>query len=168
MIKFTLRCGADHHFESWFNSSTAFDKLIQAGQVNCPTCGDTSIEKALMAPAVSTTKGKDDHSTFATRNTPATPQEAAAIAVLNAAREIREKLKTDADYVGDKFAQEARSRHETADEPDTPPAPSDEPDATDPSHQRPIWGEATMEEARDLIEDGITILPVPRLPEDEN
>ncbi|MEO1545001.1 MAG: DUF1178 family protein [Pseudomonadota bacterium] len=161
MIKYTLQCSSNHQFESWFNSSAAFDKLAKAGQIDCPHCGDTSIEKALMAPAVSTTKG-EELATFTTDTTPASPAEAAARAMLEAARSIRKKLENEADYVGKDFANKARERHQKSDDEQAS-------ESTDtPASDKPIWGEASVEEARDLIDDGIAVVPVPKLPEDEN
>ncbi|MEO1206317.1 MAG: DUF1178 family protein [Pseudomonadota bacterium] len=160
MIKFTLRCSAEHEFESWFGSSDAYEKLIQAGQITCPQCGSGSVEKALMAPAVSTTKGKDV-ATFTTDSAALSPADAAARMMLEAARSIRKKLETEADYVGKNFAEEARTRHNATDDNAT-----DDNDNATPT--KPIWGEASLEDAKDLLEDGITVLPVPKLPEDEN
>ena len=60
MIVFDLMCANDHEFESWFQNSNAFEKLSKAGHVACPICGDTTVSKSLMAPAVSGTKKKSD------------------------------------------------------------------------------------------------------------
>lgn len=50
MILFTLRCARGHHFEGWFRNGDGFEAQQKAGAISCPACGDTTIEKAVMAP----------------------------------------------------------------------------------------------------------------------
>ncbi len=95
MICFTLRCGKGHHFDSWFTSSAAFDDLGAAGHLLCPTCGDAQIEKALMAPAISTPEPSER------------PQPSAAQAL----DQLRQMVEANSDYVGSNFAAEARAMH---------------------------------------------------------
>ncbi len=128
MIKFSLRCTQGHSFESWFQSGPAFDDLTARGLVTCPTCGSSDVSKALMAPAVTPA-----------RNAP-TPQMQEKLAAL------RTEIEANTDYVGDRFAAEARAMY-LGDIPD-----------------RPIHGEAKLEDAKALIEDGIPVLPLPFLP----
>jgi hypothetical protein len=97
MIRYSLTCDKDHAFDSWFQSSAAFDKLSGAGMVACAICGSTSVSKALMAPAVST-----DPAPLAAR--PASPLEAELAA-------LRAKIEAESDYVGLSFAAEARAIH---------------------------------------------------------
>ena len=125
MIRYALKCREAHSFESWFRSSGAFDTLRSAGQVSCPECGATEVEKAPMAPGVATgTADKAEHPLA----------------------RLRREIETKADYVGSRFAAEARAIHDG----DAP--------------NRPIWGEAALPEARALIADGIPAAPLPFLP----
>jgi hypothetical protein len=97
MIRFTLKCNNDHSFESWFQSSDAFDKLMSAGMVSCEFCGSTEVTKSLMAPSVRTDKAPK-------LSTPANPQE-------EAIAKIRKEVEENSEYVGMSFAQEARDIH---------------------------------------------------------
>ena len=135
MIRYALKCAEGHDFDSWFRDSEAYDTLRKAGQVNCAVCGDTRIEKSIMAPAVSNAR-KSEPSTDAPLSAPAHPAEAAL-------RKMREHLEKNADYVGKEFASEARKIHDG------------EADA------RGIWGEASREDAKALVDDGIPVAPLP-------
>lgn len=141
MIRYTLRCENGHEFEGWFRSSDAYDKAAKRGAVTCTECGSAHVEKALMTPGVSGTK-KDKVALAAPD-----PRSAAMREVI---REFRKKVTENADYVGDKFAEEARKIHYEETEP------------------RGIYGEATPDEARELVEEGIDFAPLPRVPEDGN
>jgi len=141
LIRFSLVCEHDHEFEAWFRSGDDFDTQKKRGFIDCPSCGSSKVEKALMAPAVSTSA----------------KQEKMALAMGEAQRRALEEMKAlaakvreNADYVGDKFAEEARKIH------------FGEADA------RGIYGEATLEEARDLAEDGVEFMPIPVFPDDRN
>ena len=136
MIRYTLRCADGHIFESWFRDSTAFDRLKAAGQVACTICGCTGIEKSLMAPAVSGTKNVPQAGQEAPLSMPATPAEAML-------KGLREHLRKNSDYVGGEFASEARRIHQGD------------------AEERSIWGEATLDDARSLSEDGIKVAPLP-------
>lgn len=135
MIRYALRCGAGHGFESWFQSSAAYDGLLRAGQLACPVCGSVTVEKALMAPSV-----KAEAPGARPLATPADPREQALAA-------LRRHVEENSDYVGMGFASEARAIHAG----DAP--------------ERAIYGEARPEEARALIEDGIPVAPLPFLPQ---
>lgn len=141
MISFGLICDQDHEFDAWFASSDAFDAQKERGLVTCPECGSVRVEKALMAPAVATAR-KTEKVTMAN----ATAQQQAMQVLQNMAREA----KKNGTYVGDKFAAEARKIHDGETKP------------------KGIYGEATKEEVTGLIEDGVSILPMPELPEDKN
>jgi len=158
MIKYALQCQKGHGFEAWFTSSTAYDKQAGRGQIACPRCGSTKVEKALMAPNVSPRtrrKGTD-----AARVKPASkPVPAATPAamppeipreVIDLMRKVRSEVVAKADYVGPRFAEEARKIHHE----ETP--------------ARGIYGEATAEDAKALVEEGIEFYPLPTLPEDNN
>ena len=135
MIRFSLKCRQDHSFESWFQSSEAYEKLVAAGMLSCIACGDNHIVKSLMSPKLSTKKTKLKISL----TTPLSKRE-----------KVLAKLKTEveknSDYVGVDFASEVRAMH----------------DGERPT--RSIYGEAKPEEAKALIEDGIRVAPLPFIP----
>lgn len=164
MIKYALRCANAHEFEVWFNSMAAYDEQKSAKLLRCPVCDDAEVEKALMAPSVVTTKGKEQSRPEATDDAPAAtptpapdrrahvpvasgPPPAKVIEVL---REMREFVEANTDNVGKDFAEEARKIHYQEAEP------------------RGIRGEATASEVEDLQEEGIAVAAIPRLPEDHN
>ena len=163
MIRYALLCPDDHAFEAWFRDSEAFDQQSGAGQVSCPTCGAGEIRKAVMAPAVRRSAGQrvavpapgDAASPApapAAAASPARPPiiDEAFAAMRTVLREVHAKLKRDAVDVGPAFPEEARAIHDG----DAPP--------------RPIYGTATDDEVRSLVEDGVSILPIPALPDDRN
>ncbi|MBC7770201.1 MAG: DUF1178 family protein [Phycisphaerales bacterium] len=129
MIRYGLRCEKGDEFEAWFGSIADYDKQAEAGLVECPHCGSTQIQKAPMAPAVVTGRSKDTRS-----------ERAVAMAM---AAKVREHIRDNFDYVGDKFADEARKMH------------------AGESEERAIWGEATPEQAEQLAEDGIPAASLP-------
>lgn len=129
MIKYDLKCANGDEFEAWFGSIADYDKQAEAGLVECPHCGSKHVEKAPMAPAVRTS-----------RSVEARKERAVAMAM---AAKVREHIKDNFDYVGDKFADEARKMH------------SGEAD------ERAIWGEVTPEEAKALEEEGVPASPLP-------
>lgn len=146
MIQFTLKCDKDHRFDSWFQSSDAFDKLKAAGMIACELCGSAKVEKALMAPALAKS-GKDSAGKDSTDGAKAErPSLSPASDTEKALAEMRKKVETHSDYVGVNFVAEARAMH----------------DGTAP--ERSIYGEARPEEARKLIEDGVPITPLPFMP----
>ncbi len=129
MIRYDLRCDNGDEFDAWFGSIADYD--VQAGQglIECPHCGSRHVQKAVMAPAVQSSRAKD-----------ARKERTVAMAM---AAKVREHIKDNFDYVGDKFADEARKMH------------------AGESDERAIWGEATPEEARELAEEGISAAPLP-------
>lgn len=136
MISYSLKCAEDHQFDSWFQSAEAFDKLLAAGMVTCAVCGGSDVSKAVMAPRVNTS---GDDAPARSLTAPASPAE-------QALAELRRKVEENSDYVGDKFATEARAIH-AGDKP-----------------ERAIYGEAKPEEAKALIEDGVPVAPLPFTP----
>ena len=138
MIQYSLKCENDHSFDSWFASADAYDKLADNGMVSCAVCGSTKVSKAIMAPRVRTTKGKE------ASTAPTLPTEKSAAE--QAMAEMRAKVEQNAEYVGTNFATEARSMH-LGDAP-----------------ERAIYGEAKPEEAKSLIEDGIPVTTLPFMP----
>jgi hypothetical protein len=158
MIRYTLRCDRGHSFESWFQSSSAYDSQVRRKLVSCPQCNSVKVEKAIMAPQIARTKGRD-RAPEPVAAEPVTTPEATAPAPLMLAqeRELRAKLKelrdhivNSADNVGERFPDEARKMH-----------------YGDIEH-RPIFGEASPAEAKALIDEGIEVAPLPVLPEDRN
>ncbi|MBK5926242.1 DUF1178 family protein [Rhodobaculum claviforme] len=139
MIRYALRCAGGHEFESWFRSARDYDTLHAAGHVRCPDCGAADVDKALMAPRVATRPSAAPAPAPAPVPT-ASPDRAAAIA------ELRRKVEAESDYVGLRFATEARRMHAG----ETP--------------ERAIYGEARVDEARALIDDGVPVLPLPFVP----
>lgn len=141
MIRFSLTCEHEHDFEGWFRSNDDFETQKKRGFVECPACGSRRVEKALMAPSVSTGRKQEK---IALAMGEAQKQ---AMAQLKA---LSQKMRENADYVGDKFADEARKIH------------FGEADA------RGIYGEATPDEAKGLAEDGVEFMPIPVFPDDRN
>ena len=140
MIQYALKCSEGHSFDSWFQSAAAFEKLVEAGLVSCAVCGGTKVEKAIMAPRVSATRGDvETKPAPGPLSQPASPAE-------QAMAELRSKIERNSDYVGDKFASEARAMH------------------TGDIAQRAIYGEAKFDDARKLVEDGVPVAPLPFMP----
>ena len=170
MILFVLKCTADHRFEAWFRNGAAYDTQAAARAIACPVCGDTHIVKAPMAPriakggrpkddapresgvpeAVSTATGGATAPAVppasATPTVPAEVRERFAAEVMRQLTDIRRTVEGNCDYVGDRFAEEARRIHYGE---------------TDP---RGIYGEATDKEAEELKEEGVTFGRIPWLP----
>ena len=160
MIRYSLRCDRGHAFESWFQSSSAYEQQEKRKLVNCPACGSDKVERAIMAPQI---VSKKDREIAAPEPAPAPAPEATTAAststplLMAQERELRAKLKElrdhivkNADNVGERFPNEARKMH-----------------YGDIEH-RPIYGEASPDEARALIEEGVEVSPLPVLPEDRN
>ena len=143
MIRYTLTCDNDHSFEAWFRSADDFDRAAEAGESVCPVCGSKDVHKAIMAPSVAGARKKDETVSLAVPD----PRSKAMREFI---KEFRKKVTENADYVGDKFAEEARKIHYDEVEP------------------HGIYGEATREEAADLAEEGIGFHPLPSLPDDTN
>ena len=158
MIRYNLRCAKGHTFESWFQSSAAYESQEKRKLVSCPSCGSVKVERAIMAPQIVSKKGRE----VAVPAPNAAPTEAAAAPestplLMAQERERRTKLKElrdhivkNADNVGERFPNEARKMH-----------------YGDIEH-RPIYGEASPDEARALIDEGVEVSPLPVLPDDRN
>ena len=160
MIHYHLRCERGHAFESWFQSSSAYETQEKRKLVNCPACGSAKVERAIMAPQIVSKKSRERKEP-APAPVAATSTEVTAPAstplLMAQERELRMKLKElrdhivkNADNVGERFPNEARKMH-----------------YGDIEH-RPIYGEASPEEARSLIEEGVEVSPLPVLPDDRN
>jgi hypothetical protein len=158
MIRYALVCETGHAFESWFADSGAYDKQAKRGLVTCPQCGSAKVEKAIMAPRLATSKKRKAHAQAA--DAPAVPAHEAPAPVAMVSpqerefhaklKELRNHLLKNADHVGPKFPEEARKMHYGEIE------------------HRSIYGEASPDEAKALIEEGIEVHPLPVLPEERN
>ena len=159
MIRYSLRCERGHAFESWFQSSSAYESQEKRKLVSCPSCGSIKVERAIMAPQIVSKKARGD-----ARAAPAAEVASTEVATTETTpllmaqeRELRAKIKElrdhivkNADNVGERFPNEARKMH-----------------YGDIEH-RPIYGEASPDEARALIDEGVEVSPLPVLPDDRN
>ncbi|MBB3066328.1 DUF1178 family protein [Limibacillus halophilus] len=137
MIVFDLICPDEHVFEAWFSSSAAYEEQRKADAVACPTCGSREIGKALMAPSLGASVGQERRSDDKAK------QQTAHQAVRQALQKLQETVQKNCDYVGPQFPEEARKIfYGEAD-------------------QRNIYGEASLEEAEDLVEEGIDVQAIP-------
>ncbi|WP_298857807.1 DUF1178 family protein [uncultured Sulfitobacter sp.] len=134
MIRYALRCRDGHAFESWFQSAQAFDALVKARHVTCAACGSADVSKALMAPRL---VGKTEVATEPKAESEREVDADVAIA------QMRKQVEGNATYVGGKFTQTAREMHEGT------------------SPETSIYGEASLAEAKALIEDGVPVVPLP-------
>ncbi|MFV0280517.1 MAG: DUF1178 family protein [Rhodoblastus sp.] len=167
MIRYALVCEQAHEFESWFANAAAFDDQTRRGFVTCPYCNSSRVEKAIMAPNVAR-RDRDaaqaapasqaaaaSQATAASQAASASPQDMALIdpkmaEVRAMVRALREKIIEHTVDVGADFPEEARKIHDGE------------------AQARPIRGQASLEEARALIEDGVDILPIPPSPDERN
>ena len=160
MIRYSLVCNKQHDFEIWFKNSADYDKQSKRGLVTCPACGTAKVEKALMAPSLGrgTRKGASasEPGIAAPTETPVknktpvamvSPQEKEFRAKL---KELRDHLTKNADNVGGKFPEEARKMHYGEIE------------------HRSIYGEASPQEAKELLDEGVELHPLPVLPDERN
>jgi hypothetical protein len=138
MIVYDLQCRAGHRFEAWFGSSQDFDDQQARGLLTCPLCGDTHVAKAAMAPAIPAKANRQ----------PSRPEDAASMASGDALEQLlmlQRAFEAGSDYVGDRFAQEARAIHRAGED-------------------RRVHGEATAAEVKALREEGVPLLPLPFRP----
>jgi hypothetical protein len=150
MIRYALRCARGHTFESWFQSSGAYDSQRRRKLVTCPVCDSSEVEKALMTPQVGASR-KGEQAPAPVDAPPQAPLMTGEAGDLRAKlRELRDLVKKNADDVGERFPAEARKMH-----------------YGDIEH-RAIYGKASSREARELVEEGIDITPLPLLPDDSN
>ena len=139
MILYQLRCSDDHRFEAWFRDSSAYDEQEKKTQISCPVCGDAHIAKAPMAPNISSPKSGSGPKA----GSGDARARAVAERILKDVGRIRKHVEENCDYVGDKFAEEARRIH------------------YGDSEDRGIYGEASREEADDLAAEDIEVWPLP-------
>ncbi len=140
MIKYQLICDADHEFEGWFRDSADYDAQAEDGLVECPACGSEIVRKAVMAPAIAGTKRSGS-------------REARLLEIRRdmskAVERARDYVEKNFDYVGDKFPEEARKIHYGEKE------------------ERGIYGEATGKEVKELVDEGVSVAPLPGVKKNE-
>ncbi len=145
MIKYTLGCNNGHCFEAWFRSGDAFDRQARRQLVACPDCGSTEIDKAPMSPALLKTGRAKTQPASSEAISEAMPKP-----TLADLRRLRTEILAKSQHVGKGFAEEARRIH------------------FGEAEERSIHGEASLEDARSLIDDGVPFGLVPPVPEDQN
>jgi hypothetical protein len=146
MIRYDLTCDRGHDFDGWFSDSAAYDAQAARGLVACSQCGSSKVEKQLMTPGV---PAKANRKADASQKMVAAPDPRLQ-AMMTMMREMRKHVEANAEHVGDRFAEEARKIHYGETE------------------KRGIYGVATPADAKSLIEEGIEVHPLPRLPEENN
>jgi hypothetical protein len=149
MILYALACGNGHRFESWFRGSADYETQAVRGLVSCPLCQSTDVTKTIMAPAVVNRAG-DAPTRESVQGQEMVLLDERQVEARQFLKTFRDKVMSESEDVGEQFPDEARKMHEG----DIP--------------HRHIRGKATIEEARTLIEEGVTILPLPVLPEELN
>lgn len=165
MIRYALECEQEHGFEAWFRSSDDFERQQAAELLSCPVCGSHAVTRALMAPAVSTSRKRAEIAAAAAVPKPATVPEAApspaapmpvalpdprAAALAEMVRQLRRHVEENGENVGPRFPEEARKIH------------YGETDA------RGIYGQASRDEVEALLDEGIEVHALPVLPQDRN
>ncbi|HSU07038.1 MAG TPA: DUF1178 family protein [Acetobacteraceae bacterium] len=157
MMHYQVRCSRDHEFDGWFKDSAAFDRQTSLGLIECPTCGDKAVTRAIMAPALasrprSTPIAPPSPQATPDAKTPATPQPTGAVAgpmpdhLRAMLQRLRNEVERNCDYVGPQFADEARKMHRGE------------------SDRRGIYGETTPTEAESLADEGIEVSRIPWVP----
>ena len=174
MIRYDLICAREHSFEGWFRDSAGFEAQSARHALSCPICGSDRIEKALMTPGLPV-KANARQAPAPQSGDRVLPPDLAgadsrAVAFRHAMRALRSQITANSDYVGDRFAEEARRIYyaETAADSGTEDVTPDTPKDKPKTGKRGIYGEATLEDAKALREEGIDVLPLPVLPEDQN
>jgi hypothetical protein len=147
MIRYDLICDKSHEFDGWFRDSAAYDRQARQSLVACTVCGSAKVEKQVMAPGIPAKANRKNDAPIRVAAGTIDPR---AQMLMTMMRELRKTVEENAEYVGDNFAEEARKIHYAE------------------AEKRGIYGEATADDATALIEEGIEVHPLPRLPEDGN
>lgn len=158
MIKYALACDKGHTFESWFADSAAYDKQAKRGLVTCPVCNSAKVEKAIMAPRLVGTRKRAKAPDVEAAPMPDKAPDKSNVAMMSPMemelrsklKELREHIVKNADNVGEKFPEEARKMHYGETE------------------HRSIYGVASLDDAKELAEEGIDVHPIPALPDERN
>ena len=146
MIRYDLVCDNGHEFDGWFSNSDAYDTQAKRGLVSCTICNTNKIQKQLMAPGIPTKSNRKSDRQAMT----AGPADHHMAEMMQLMRDYKKHVEATSENVGENFAEEARKMH------------------FNEKAKRGIYGEATREEAVELLEEGIEIQPLPVLPEDGN
>ncbi len=146
MIQFTLKCDKDHRFDSWFKSAAAFDALAQAGHLSCAVCGSSSVSKGIMAPRVTTGKQDAPSKPDVSKSTSVAVLSEPQTEVEKAISALRKKVEASSEYVGTDFVKQARAMHAG----EVP--------------ERSIYGEARLDQAKALADEGVRLMPLPFRP----
>jgi hypothetical protein len=144
VIRYRLACCNDHEFDAWFRNGAEYDRSVAERTLTCIICGSSNVAKAVMAPRLATAVQRQASAPEGA-SAPRSPSD-----IRRMIRELHETLQRKAENVGPRFAEEARQMHYSEVE------------------GRAIYGEATREEASELIEEGIPVLPLPSLPDKSN
>lgn len=139
MIRYQLLCAQDHEFDAWFSGSAGFDQQVAQSEILCPECGTSDVRKGLMTPSVATSRMKRSGRKEKAR-------QVAMETVGQAMRALKTKVESECDDMGTGFAEEARKIHYGE------------------AEERGIYGDATVAEAKELLEEGVDILPLPFTP----
>jgi hypothetical protein len=161
MIRYSLVCERKHDFEIWFKNSADYDKQSKRGLVTCPECGSEKVEKALMRPSLGRGAKKGQSAPapeIPPVETPAPAENKTAVAMVSPQerefraklKELRDHLTKNAENVGGKFPEEARKMHYGE------------------IDHRSIYGEASPQEAKELLDEGVELHPLPVLPDERN
>jgi hypothetical protein len=148
MIRYDLVCDKGHEFDGWFGDSAAYDKQRKRGFVECTHCGSINVDKQIMAPNIGTKSNKKQADQK--QEVMSAPLDPRAQMMLQMVKELRAHVEKTAENVGDRFVEEARKIHYNE------------------SEARGIYGSASIEDAKSLLEEGIDVMPLPRLPGDAN
>ena len=138
MIVFDLKCAREHVFEAWFGSSGDYEDQRGRGLIQCPMCGDGEIDKAVMAPRLGMGAAE---APIAMASAPESAPDMKAL--LGAMAKLQAKMLEKSEWVGGRFADEARAIH------------------LGEKDQRAIHGQATPAEAEALRDEGIGVMPLP-------
>ncbi|MFO1118002.1 MAG: DUF1178 family protein [Beijerinckiaceae bacterium] len=149
MIRYALVCDQSHEFESWFPGAAAYEQQVNRGLVTCPVCNSARVSKQIMAPNVARTdRGETTEAMPQAQQVTMLDEKMTALREMM--REMRQHIMQNTTDVGASFPEEARKIHDGE------------------AEARPIRGEASWEEARELLDDGIQVLPIPPLPDERN
>lgn len=162
MILYRLRCSNGHEFDSWFKDSKTYERQEKKSLIGCAVCGDVAVQRALMTPRLGKKGGKaaaPEEAASPPAPAPAPSPEQQQMAALarhmpkelrEALVKVREQVEKNCEHVGDRFAEEARKIHYGEVE------------------ARGIYGEASREDARSLVDEGVPVLPLPVFPDEQN
>lgn len=144
MIVFDLKCANNHVFEVWFGSSGDYESQRKRGLVNCPYCGDSAVEKAVMAPNVGSkgnARGEASMPVATVSKDENSPSDIKAM--LGVLAKMQTAMLAKSEWVGRKFADKARAMH-----------------LGEENHSA-IHGEVSADDAKALQDEGVAVAPLP-------